>query len=380
VQNKHDSESGDSVALADFGVKLIDGTPTCRRRDFCRLAGLALPAVFISRVDAVASSTALPEKTPMKPTVILDAPSNLGLRPPRENHEPGVWRLPQFLRAQGVAQKLGARDAGTVPRLPYSPDADPVTGFRNGPRIAAYTRQLADKIGALVEDGLFPLVIGGDCSILVGIALGLRRRGRYGLCFIDGHNDFSYARDPKRHGLYAAAGLDLALATGHGPDALTNIDGLKPYIRHEDVAALGVYRDPADEEFFDIDSFYRSGISIFESERVRKQGAESTAARALEVVSRKDLAGFWIHLDADVLHESVMPAVDSPNPGGISFAEVSGLLRVLLASPHAVGMHVTILDPELDPEGKHAANLVDAIATGFASRTKTKSNGVPDKE
>jgi arginase len=361
------------VALADFGVKLIDGIPTCRRRDFCRLAGLALPAVFMSRVDALASSTALPEKTPMKPIVILDAPSNLGLRPPRENHEPGVWRLPQSLRAHGIAQKLGARDAGAVPRLPYSPDAEPSTGFRNGPRIAEYTRQLADKIGALVEDDLFPLVIGGDCSILVGIALGLRRRGRYGLCFIDGHNDFSYARDPKWHGRYAAAGLDLALATGHGPDALTNIDGLKPYVHHDDVAALGVYRDPVDEESFDIDSFYRSGISIFEADQIRNEGAESTAKKAFEVVSRKDLAGFWIHLDADVLNQSVNPAVDSPNPGGLTFPQLSELLGVLLASPRAIGMHVTILDPELDPEGKYAASLVDAIASGFASRTKTKS-------
>jgi arginase len=310
----------------------------------------------------------------MKPIVILDAPSNLGLRPPRDNHEPGVWRLPQSLRARGIIQKLSARDAGAVPRLPYSPDGDAVTGFLNGPRIAKYTTQLATRIGALLEENVFPFVIGGDCSILLGSALALRRRGRYGLCFIDGHNDFSYARDPKRRGRYTAAGLDLALTTGHGPDPLVNIDGLKPYIRHEDVAALGVYRDSADEEFFDIDSFYRSGISIFEAEQIRKEGAEATPKKALEVVSRQDLAGFWIHLDADVLNQSVNPAVDSPNPGGITFSQLSELLGVLLASPRAIGMHVTILDPELDPEGKYAASLVDAITSGFASRTRTKSN------
>jgi arginase len=258
--------------------------------------------------------------------------------------------------------------------LPYSPEAEAVTGFLNGPRIAEYTTQLATRIGAILEENVFPFIIGGDCSILLGSALALRGRGRYGLCFIDGHNDFLYAHDPKRRGRYTAAGLDLALTTGHGPDALANIDGLRPYIRHEDVAALGVYRDPADEEFFDIESFYRSGISIFEVEQIRKEGAESTAKKALEVVSRKDLAGFWIHLDADVLNQSVNPAVDSPNPGGITFPQLSELLGVLLASPHAIGMHVTILDPELDPEGKYAASLVDAIASGFASQTKTKSN------
>jgi arginase len=330
--------------------------------------------MLFTRTRASFASGAPTNDPPTKPIVILDAPSNLGLRPPRENHEPGVWRLPQSLRTHGITQKLSARDAGAVPRLPYSPDADPVTGFLNGPRIAKYTMQLATRIGALLEENVFPFLIGGDCSILLGSAFALRRRGRYGLCFIDGHNDFSYARDPKRRGRYTAAGLDLALTTGHGPDELANIDGLRPYIRHEDVAALGVYRDPADEEFFDIDSFYRSGISIFEAEQIRKEGAESTAKKALEIVSRNELAGFWIHLDADVLNQSVNPAVDSPNPGGITFPQLSELLAVLLASPRVVGMHVTILDPELDPEGKHAASLVDAIASGFASRTKSKTD------
>src|SRR4030095_236730 len=260
-----------------------------------------------------------------------------------------------------------------VPRLPSCPDAAPVTGFRNGPQIAEYTKQLAAKIDTLLRDNLFPFVIGGDCSILLGIALALRRRDRYGLCFIDGHKDFLYARDRKWRGRYTAAGLDLALATGYGPDALTNIDGVKPYFRHEDVAALAVYRDPADEDSYDIDPFYRSGISTFDAEQIRNEGAESTAKKALEIVSRNDLAGFWIHLDADVLHQSIMPAVDSPNPGGITFAELAALLGVLLPSPRVCGMHVTILDPELDPEGKHAANLVNVIAAGFGRETERKN-------
>jgi arginase len=327
--------------------------------------------MFFSKTDAVFASAPLAKDQPMRPISILDAPSNLGLRPPRANHEPGVWRLPQSLRARGIVEKLGARDAGAVPRLPYSMDHDAATGFRNGPRIAEYTKQLAARIDNLLGDNFFPFVIGGDCSILLGAALALRRRGRYGLCFIDGHNDFSYPCDPKRRGNYTAAGLDLALATGHGPDALTNIDGLKPYLRYDDAAALGVYRDPADEESFDIESFYQSGISIFDAKQIRKDGAGSTAKKALAVVSRNDLAGFWIHLDADVLRQSIMPAVDSPNPGGITFAQLSELLSVLLASPRVCGMHVTILDPELDPEGTHAAYFVEAIIAAFRSATRT---------
>src|SRR4029450_4924340 len=123
--------------------------------DFCRVAGLVIPSVFFTRARAIFASPAPSHEPLMRPIAILDAPSNLGLRPPRENHEPGVWRLPQSLRAQGIVKKLQARDAGAVPRLPYSPDADVETGFRNGPRLAQYTRQLADRIGALLDNRLF---------------------------------------------------------------------------------------------------------------------------------------------------------------------------------------------------------------------------------
>ena len=44
---------------------------------------------------------------------VLDAPSNLGLRPPRPGAEPGCKRLAGVLRARGIVARLGA--AGVAP-------------------------------------------------------------------------------------------------------------------------------------------------------------------------------------------------------------------------------------------------------------------------
>ncbi len=329
--------------------------------------------IFLQKVIAGATGSFLagPElfaKSGMKPVAILDAPSNLGLRPPRPDHEPGVWRLAGALREHGIVSQIRARDVGAVPRLPYSFQADELTGFRNGPSLARYTEQLSRKIGSQLDQDTFLFVLGGDCSILLGATLALRRRGRYGLCFIDGHNDFCYARDPKWRGRYTAAGLDLALAAGHGPDALTNLDGLKPYVREEDVVALGFYKDDADNEFFATEQFYESKIQRLDAERIRKSGAAETAKVALRSLERSDLKGFWIHCDADVLHQSVMPAVDSPNPGGLTFEQLTNILGVLLCSPKAVGMELTIFDPELDPKDSYAAALVSAVTSAFRVR------------
>ena len=250
---------------------------------------------------------------PGKPIAVLDAPSNLGLRPPRPGAEPGVRHLATALRELGLVERLGASDAGRIEVPAYSPEPDPTTGFRNGPAIRTVTIALAAEIGALLDQGSFPFVLGGDCSIVLGAMLALRRRGRYGLAFVDGHDDYSRVKDFDRYaGLFAAAGLDLGLVTGHGPDALCDIDGLRPFVRETDTVHLGLQREPEDTEYFDVAGFDDSAITRFTAAEIRSGDANQVAAQATEhLETTRAVAGFWIHLDADVLHRDVMPAVDS---------------------------------------------------------------------
>lgn len=112
------------------------------------------------------------------------APSILGLKPS------GVETLPNTLLANGLAEQLKARRAARVETPPYRADRDPVTLTLNDRAINRYSTRLADAIGALLDNGEFPIVLGGDCSILLGSMLALRRRGHSGLLFIDGHADF----------------------------------------------------------------------------------------------------------------------------------------------------------------------------------------------
>ncbi len=69
----------------------------------------------------------------------------------------------------------------------------------------------------------------------------LRRRGRYGLLFLDGHRDFRHVGNSPRIG--AAAGEDLAIVTGRRQSDLSNIDGLRPYVSDRDVIAMGLRED-----------------------------------------------------------------------------------------------------------------------------------------
>lgn len=294
-----------------------------------------------------------------QPICILDAPSNLGLSPPAEGREPGVRRLAQALRAHGIVTRLGALDAGSVPPPPYRPERDPVTGGRNGDVIPAYSARLAAVIGEQVDRSRFCVVLGGDCSILLGAMLALRRRGHYGLLFIDGHLDFRHPGNTDV--LSAAAGEELALVTGRGPAPLTNIDGLRPYVDDADVVALGEREhDPQTADIHD------TKITVLDLTRIRALGRPGQAAqRAVDKLVARRLDGFWIHLDLDVLDSALMPAVDSPQPDGFTYNELSEVLGVAAASPLAVGVEITIFDPDLDPGGTLARQLMEALVAGF---------------
>jgi arginase len=291
---------------------------------------------------------------------VVDAPTNVGLSPPGPGREPGVRGLASALRANGIVSRLGATDGGAVASPPYRPEIDPSTGVRNGEALRSFSLDLAERVGAVVQEGKFPFVLGGDCSILIGNMLALRRRGRFGLVFIDGHLDFRHPGNSELVG--AAAGADLALVSGRGPDRLANIDGLRPLVLDGDIVALGEREDYP--EWRDI---HDSDITVWDLWKMRSLGVTGVALKTVEKMEASGVEGFWVHLDADVLDDVIMPAVDSRQPDGLSYAELIELLRQFLGSPLAAGMQVTIFDPELDKDGKIAEEFTDALVEAFSS-------------
>ena len=158
--------------------------------------------------------------------------------------------------------------------------------------------------------------------------------------------------------------MDLALAIGYGPEILTNLDGLGPLVVEQNVAVVGFRGDMS--IYGELISGPRRPDFLWNSlEDVRRHGPKNLAESALSHFQLRDLRGFWIHLDIDVLDDEVMQAVDSRQPDGLKYAELGNLLKVLLGSPHAVGLDMTILDPERDPDGATIDAFVDFLERLF---------------
>ncbi|HZF33739.1 MAG TPA: arginase family protein [Candidatus Angelobacter sp.] len=291
----------------------------------------------------------------MQRFAIIEAPSPLGLWPS------GVERTPEVLLQIGLARALDARRDQRVEPPDYDPVRESTTAMLNPHGLAEYSPRLADAIGRVVDGGEFPVVVGGDCSILLGCTLALRRRGRYGLLFLDGHADF-YAPHQSLTG--EAADMDLALVSGRGPDLVVNLEGRKPYVRDDDIVVFA-HRDAALAHKYGSQDVRSTGMTVMDLGEVRKAGAKAAAATAVQRLGAADSKGFWIHLDVDVLDDAVMPAVDYRMTDGLDFDELAAVLRAAVASGRAVGINITIFNPNLDPNRSVARNLVGCLRRGL---------------
>ena len=288
---------------------------------------------------------------------IVEAPSVLGLFPR------GVERLPEALDAAGLSPAIGGRHAATVVPPPYDPRRDPDTGMLNPASLQKYSCDLADATGEVLDAGDIPIVLGGDCSILLGTMLALRRRGRYGLLFIDGHADF-YQPQAEPNG--EAASMDLALATGRGPSIVTDLEGRSPLVLDEDVVQFG-RRDADEASEAGSQRIEDTGITMIDLAAVRERGISRAAHDAVGHLVRPELEGFWVHLDCDALDDAIMPAVDYRQPGGLSWDELETVLGTALDSGQVVGIEVTIFNPLLDPDGSIARALVRCLGRASAA-------------
>jgi arginase len=292
---------------------------------------------------------------------IVEAPSALGHVP----EHLGVERAPEVLLGAGLADGLAARRAGRVEAAGYSADRDPVTQIMNPQAIRDYSPLLADAVTAVLDEGEFPVVLGGDCSILLGTMLALRRRGRYGLLYIDGDADFYQPEVNPLNG--AASASDLAFATGYGPGVVTDIEGQQPLVRAADVVVFAC-RDAADRKRRGCQPL-PTGLLVADRDQVRRLGAGAAAREAVGYLTRDGgpEEGFWIHLDADVLDETIMQAVDDPRPDGLAWDEVVSALSIAVRSGRAVGLQVAIYNPDIDADGSNGRGLATTVREALAA-------------
>jgi arginase len=124
--------------------------------------------------------------------------------------------------------------------------------------------------------------------------------------------------------------------------------GHRPAELHPDVARENARLDPA--------------IHAVTAPDLRHLGAAGVGLSAAARLAKRPT---WLHLDLDVLDEDVLPAVSYPQPLGLEWDELIALARPLVAAPNLLGVSVADFNPDRDPDGTYAAQVVEALVSVF---------------
>lgn len=280
---------------------------------------------------------------------------------------PEVENPPARLREAGLLERLvlsrRVRDGGELPIPAAEGVRDLDNGVLNWSAWRAVTEGVQAAVGDALDDGGWPLVIGGDCGILVGcMAAAVRAVGRCGLFFVDGHADYHTPETSPAGG--EPADLELASLTGRAPDPA---GWPEPLVRDDDVVVFGIR---------DYDGIGATPIRVIDHARlvdadVAYGSAEAgpdgiaadgggLAAMVEDGAAALDGRPAWLHFDVDVVDPGLMPVLIPAGPG-LTFEQTRTVLHGLLRAGVVVGMSVACFHPNLDRDGSATAALVDLL-------------------
>jgi arginase len=269
----------------------------------------------------------------------------------------GVARAPAALRAAGLVAAVGGVDAGDVAVGALTPARDAGSGLLSVDALATTTASVAAAVAASDRP---PLVVGGDCAVLLGA---LRGAGSVGLVFVDGHED---AWPPALSTTGECADSELGIALGaHRSGLPASLTAALPSLDPAATAVLGPRDDDELAEYAvpRLDGFGLGLVSGFAS-LVRDPAGIAARAAGIAATAQR----WWLHVDLDVLSTVALPAVDYPQDGGLDWAQLEAVTAAALAEPGCVGASLCIYNPDLDQDGRHARRIVSyagSLAAGF---------------
>jgi arginase len=277
--------------------------------------------------------------------------------------DPGQAGASAALRAAGLEAAFASREAVLRPDIAVPPPRaarDPETGLLNGAALLTMLDALGHELRDAFAAGQFPLVYGADCSVLLAALPAMRDAlGEPGLLFIDGHEDATtLERSPDGE----CANMEIAMLLG-----LTG-ERLPPPVSR----AVGILESDALEMVGPHDAAFRDPLGVATiAGRARLTSVEEILADPAHVARNavrricSRTPNWWMHTDLDVLDETEFSARGAPGEPaisqGLTWQQLSELVRTALAAGGCRGWSVVIYNPDLDPDRSQARRIVGFV-------------------
>jgi arginase len=288
----------------------------------------------------------------------------LGVPAAAGTHGPGQELAPSAMRAAGLVDRLRDRgvqveDHGDLPAVPFAPDpANPTK--QNAVKVVDVVGQVADAVGELLDGGDTPLVIGGDCTISIGVvAAYVRRMPDVGLVYFDGDMDVA-TPETTTSGILDTMGMSHLL--GRGVPELARIGNRVPLLAADHIVAFGYdEREPSAEQ--------RAWLTAQGVDCRPANGMADAAAEAFDAWTRLAARSspVLVHFDVDVIDSTDLPLADFPHFNeGLRFDAAMAALRTFCGQPAFAGLVITEINPLRDPDGTLLERLLDPLTEALA--------------
>lgn len=292
----------------------------------------------------------------MHKVAVIGVPSSAGAR------HTGQERAPSLFRRQGIVERLQSSqleviDLGDLAEVPFRPDPQNPR-CQNLDLVRDVAQRVADAVSRAVQARAKPIVLGGDCTITLGVLSGLLRHfPDLGLMYMDGDVDLNTPLDTPSGIL---DGMGMAHIIGEGADALTHLGPCYPLLPEENIVLFGYNPDAGSIDPPELERLQQRLMARHAAAQIRG-GVARVSREALERLESR-VAHILVHFDVDVIDHGDFPVADVPHHNGLGFSQALEALRVFVSSPRFAGLVVTEFNAERDPDGAYAEQLVTAVA------------------
>lgn len=291
---------------------------------------------------------------------IIGAPLDLGAG------RRGVDMGPSAIRYAGLEERLtvlgvDCADRGNVDTAVAEATAEHDPRARFLPAIRGTCERIAGLVGAALDEGRIPIVLGGDHSIALGTLGGLAsRRGPGAVLWFDAHGDLNTPETTPSGNVH---GMALAAALGRGGADFESSSWTLPALQPERVAVIGARAlDPGERALIS-----ELGLAVHTVSELDRRGIEAVVSEALERAAGAPFT--HISLDMDGLDPGVAPGVGTAVRGGLTYREAHLAMELVAESGLLCCLEIVEVNPILDRQNATAALAVELAASAFGATT-----------
>jgi len=297
------------------------------------------------------------------PVSLIGAPTDVGA-----GHR-GSRMGPEALRIAGLGEALVKRGVDVIDRGnldgPRNPWQKPVEGYRHLPEVVAWNRAVMDAVGAELDEGRMPILLGGDHCLGLGsitaVARHCRKAGKQlRVLWLDAHADFNTHTVTPSGNVH---GMPVACLCGLGPDALTMLGGQSPAMRPEEIRQIGIRSVDEGEKRL----VQEYGLDVYDMRYIDEIGMKRVMEEALEGVDEN--THLHVSFDVDFLDPSIAPGVGTTVPGGPNYREAQLVMEMIADTGRMASLDIVELNPIIDKRNRTARLAVDLVESLFGKST-----------